>query len=87
VHTHVTGVLIVPFVGLLWEDPAFTPNADEIAEVLEYPLADLVARRREEEVEHEGHTYLTDVFDMDGHVIWGATARILRTFIDAVEKG
>jgi 8-oxo-dGTP pyrophosphatase MutT (NUDIX family) len=87
VHTHVTGVLIVPFVGLLWEDPAFTPNADEIAEVLEYPLADLVARRREEEFEHEGRTYLTDVFDMDGHVIWGATARILRTFIDAVGKG
>jgi 8-oxo-dGTP pyrophosphatase MutT (NUDIX family) len=87
VHTHVTGVLIVPFVGLLWEDPAFVPNADEIAEILEYPVAELVARQREEAFEHEGRTYLTDVFDMDGHVIWGATARILRAFIDAVQKG
>jgi 8-oxo-dGTP pyrophosphatase MutT (NUDIX family) len=87
VHTHVTGVLIVPFVGLLRRDPAFTPNAAEIAQVLEYSVADLVARRREREFEHEGRTFFTDVFDMDGHVIWGATARILRTFIDAVEEG
>ena len=34
VHTRVTGVLIVPFVGLLWRDPRFTPNEAEIAEVL-----------------------------------------------------
>jgi 8-oxo-dGTP pyrophosphatase MutT (NUDIX family) len=87
VHTYVSGMLIVPFVGLLGADPAFIPNPAEIAQVLEYPVAELVARRREEEFEHEGRTFVTDVFDMDGHVIWGATARILRTFIDAVEEG
>ena len=84
VHTHVSGMLIVPFVGLLWRDPRFTPNADEIAEVLEYPLADLVKRASIEEFEHEGRRFQTNVFDMDGQVIWGATGRILQMFLDAL---
>jgi hypothetical protein len=82
VHTRVTGVLIVPFVGLLWRDPRYTPNADEIAEVLEFPLADLFAAAEVREFEHEGRWFQTNVFDMDGTVIWGATGRILQTFLD-----
>ena len=85
VHTRVTGVLIVPFVGLLWTDPRFTPNPGEIAQVLEYPLRRLADQRREEELVHEGIVFTTDVFDMDGHVIWGATARILRQFLEVLE--
>src|SRR5919198_247678 len=53
VHTHVSGILIVPFVGMLWRDPAFTPNADEIDQVLEFPLRDLVEAGSEREFEHE----------------------------------
>ena len=86
VNTYVSGVLIVPFVGLLWADPLFTPNAAEIAEVLEYPLGELIARRRDEELIYQGSAVMTDVFDMDGHVIWGATARILRQFLEALEE-
>ncbi len=82
VHTRVTGILIVPFIGLLHRDPAFTPNAEEIADVLEFPLRDLIAAASEREFEHEGVTYLTQVFEMDGHVIWGATARILSSFLE-----
>jgi 8-oxo-dGTP pyrophosphatase MutT (NUDIX family) len=85
VHTRVTGVLIVPFVGLLWRDPMFTPNAAEIAEVLEYSLSELMARSAVTELHFEGRTIPTHLFDMDGNVIWGATARILRSFLDLVE--
>jgi 8-oxo-dGTP pyrophosphatase MutT (NUDIX family) len=85
VHTRVTGVLIVPFVGLLWTDPRFTPNAAEIAQVLEFPLRKLAERRREEEFVHEGTVFITDVFEMDGHVIWGATARILRQLLEVLD--
>jgi 8-oxo-dGTP pyrophosphatase MutT (NUDIX family) len=82
VHTHVSGIMIVPFVGMLWRDPAFTPNADEIDQVLEFPLRDLVSAGSEQEFEHEGQRFHTFVYDMEGHVIWGATARILWSFID-----
>jgi 8-oxo-dGTP pyrophosphatase MutT (NUDIX family) len=82
VHTHVSGILIVPFVGMLWRDPAFTPNAGEIDKILEFPLRNLAAAGSEREFEHEGQRFHTFVYDMDGHVIWGATARILWSFID-----
>jgi len=86
VHTRVTGVLIVPFVGVLGRDPQFTPNAAEIAEVLEYPLPDLAARSAETQLHLGGRTIPTHMFNMDGNVIWGATARILRSFLDLVES-
>ena len=86
VHTRVTGILIVPFVGLLWRDPRFTPNAAEIDDVLEFSLGDLIAAGTEEEFEHEGRRIHTFVYDMDGQVIWGATARILWSFIELVRS-
>jgi 8-oxo-dGTP pyrophosphatase MutT (NUDIX family) len=86
VHTSVSGILMVPFVGILWRDPLFTPNPGEIAEVLEYPLAGLAASGAEEEFEYGGRTFRTFVYDMDGHVIWGATARILWNFIGALQR-
>jgi 8-oxo-dGTP pyrophosphatase MutT (NUDIX family) len=86
VHTRVTGILIVPFVGMLWRDPAFTPNAGEIDEVLEFPLRELERAGSEREFEHEGQRFHTFVYDMDGHVIWGATARILWEFIELLRS-
>jgi 8-oxo-dGTP pyrophosphatase MutT (NUDIX family) len=85
VHTRVTQILIVPFVGMLWADPRFTPNPAEIAEVLEFPLSALASVGAEREFEWEGTSFQTYVYDMDGHVIWGATARILWSFIDLLQ--
>jgi 8-oxo-dGTP pyrophosphatase MutT (NUDIX family) len=86
VHTRVSGILIVPFVGLIGKDPRFTPNAGEIAEVLEFPLAHVLEMGRETELEWEGQTFQSFAYDMDGHVIWGATARILWSFFDVLER-
>jgi 8-oxo-dGTP pyrophosphatase MutT (NUDIX family) len=86
VHTRVTGILIVPFVGLLSQDPKFTPSAAEIADVLEFPLSDLVAKGEEREFEWEGNRFPTFVYEMDGNTIWGATARILQSFIEVLQR-
>src|SRR2546427_194519 len=64
----------------------FTPNEAEIAEVLEFPLSELMARSAVTEFDFGGRRVETNLFDMDGHVIWGATARILRDFLDLVES-
>jgi 8-oxo-dGTP pyrophosphatase MutT (NUDIX family) len=85
VHTRVTGILILPFVGWLKTDPSFTPSAAEIAEVLEFPVADLLARASTAEFEYDGRRFETDVFDMGGAVIWGATARVVRSLVDLIE--
>jgi 8-oxo-dGTP pyrophosphatase MutT (NUDIX family) len=86
VHTRVTGILIVPFVGFLERDPRFTPNADEIADVFEFRLADLVSSGAETEFQYEGARFHTYLYEVDGHVIWGATARILWSFIDVLDR-
>jgi 8-oxo-dGTP pyrophosphatase MutT (NUDIX family) len=86
VHTHVSGILIVPFVGMVWRDPAFAPNADEIDQVLEFPLRDLAMAGAEREFEHEGQRFHTFVYEMNGHVIWGATGRILWSFMELLKS-
>lgn len=85
-HTRVLGTVIVPVVGLLASEPAFRPNAAEIQRVLIEPLAALGPLGHESEWEWEGRTFPTYVFDTPGQVIWGATARILRGFLDALES-
>jgi len=86
VHTRVTGILIVPFVGLLHAPPRFTPNEAEIAEILEFPLAQLMAATTEREFEFESRRFRTFVFDMEGQVIWGATARILHSLLELLSE-
>lgn len=86
VHTFVSGILIVPFVGMAVARPAFTPDAGEIAEVLEYPLARLVAAEAEIEFPRDGHVYRGFAYEMEGNTIWGATARILHELIELLGK-
>lgn len=84
VHTFVSGVLIVPFVGVLAVRPAFVPNASEVAEVLEYPLARLAEAETEVEFPRDGRLYHGFAYEMDGNTIWGATAAILHELIALV---
>jgi 8-oxo-dGTP pyrophosphatase MutT (NUDIX family) len=87
VHTHVSAILIVPFVGLLGERPDFRPNPAEIAEVLEYPLAELAGAESEVEWQLDGGVYRGYAYEMPDHTIWGATARILHELLDILRDG
>lgn len=82
VHTFVSGILIVPFVGMLPPRPAFHPNPHEIAEVLWFPLADLAHAEREVEYVRGDDVYGGFAYEMPGATIWGATARILHSLIE-----
>jgi len=84
--TFVTGILIVPFVGLLHERPAFVPNPGEIAEIIEVPLSRLNAVEAEMEWNRDGRTWIGFTYEVDGKTIWGATGRILKGFLDIVRK-
>lgn len=75
IGTMVTGYRVYPFVGVIDDLPEWTPQVTEVAEVLELSLADLVAGRRYKPV--RGMPLPTLSFTVDGHVVWGATARIL----------
>jgi 8-oxo-dGTP pyrophosphatase MutT (NUDIX family) len=87
VDTVVSNFTVTPFVARLSTEPEYQPHPDEVAEVLEVPVSALLRAdvfREEEWPGPDGtgrvHRY---VFHYGEHVIWGATARILREFLDA----
>lgn len=87
VHTFVSSILIVPVVGILAEPPLLTPNDGEIAEVLEYRVADLASAETRVEWPIDEHVYRGFAYEMDGrNTIWGATAHILHEFLGLVGK-
>ncbi len=91
VSTFVTGYLIHPFVGVI---PAgrspigqrWRAAPGEVDAVLELPLGALRASRGRTLMERRGFTFETDAYLLDGHVIWGATARILDTLFERLEE-
>jgi 8-oxo-dGTP pyrophosphatase MutT (NUDIX family) len=82
--TFVSGFVISPFVALVPEKEVYDHSPDEISEVIRVPLSRLAAIQREATWEREGYQFTTQVFDVDGNVIWGATGRILSNFLEAV---
>ena len=85
-QTFTTGTAIVPFVGTLAAGPVFTANPAEIAEVLEFPVHRLLDVERPMAWSRDDRTYWGHVYELDGHTIWGATARILNEFLELYRK-
>ena len=84
--TVTSNFLITPFVGVIPYPYKFTVSEDEIEELVEVPISALLAKEnyREEHQVYEGRTYVASFFEYEGKVIWGATAKILRQFLDLV---
>ena len=87
-ETRATQFVITPVVGMVTRPVAFQPDGREIERVIEVPLRTLrdpaVFRTELWErggEEHQVHFYDVSVED----VIWGATARILKQFLDIVD--
>jgi 8-oxo-dGTP pyrophosphatase MutT (NUDIX family) len=82
VPTFVSGYVIYPFVGWIEGPPHLRPNPAEVAHVLEVPVAGLVEDiRAAPGFAHNGRTFPTEAWIYNGHVIWGATARIVRVLL------
>jgi 8-oxo-dGTP pyrophosphatase MutT (NUDIX family) len=81
-----TGFRIRPFVGAIpWPFP-FRGNAREVAAVIEMPIRALLGPTLVEErgVAWKGRTIPTPVYHVKGHVIWGATAFLLSSLLEAL---
>jgi 8-oxo-dGTP pyrophosphatase MutT (NUDIX family) len=75
--TFVTNYAIYPFVGLIEAGFAWVVAHAEVAEVLELRLEELRAGYGERRLVRRGIPFRTPTYEAGGHVIWGATARIL----------
>jgi 8-oxo-dGTP pyrophosphatase MutT (NUDIX family) len=80
--TVVTNYAIYPFVGVIEAGHRWLPSAAEVAEVLELSLPALREAHERKRLVRRGVPFRSDVYTVDGQVIWGATARILTDLLE-----
>lgn len=80
----ITDFVVTPFVGIVRQPCSYRLSNSEVAAVVEVPLSFLrdPARLRVEQLEYKGQLHDVLFWDYGPYVIWGATARILKGFID-----
>jgi 8-oxo-dGTP pyrophosphatase MutT (NUDIX family) len=82
VGTFVTGYRIYPFVGRVPGGRVWTPQETEVAQVLEFTLRDLVAGHEMKRLIRKGVPIKTPTYTVDGHLVWGATGRIVQSLLE-----
>ncbi len=88
VPTVASHYLILPFVAFIPYPYRFNPNPEEVEELLEVPLRVLLDRAnfREEMQFHQGEFMPVYFYDCNGRVVWGATARVLKQFLELLSE-
>ena len=84
-----TGFVITPVLGLFSQTPRLRPNPAEVAEVFTVPLdffADPASAEREFRTVNGRQRELWK-YQYGGHLIWGATAMIIRSLLRELEAG
>ena len=84
VGTFVTGYRVFPFVGLIEPGQTWRPQATEVEQVLEFTLADLVQGHEMQRLIRNGVPINTPTYTVHDHVVWGATARIVQSLLEAL---
>jgi 8-oxo-dGTP pyrophosphatase MutT (NUDIX family) len=82
----ITEFIVTPIVGLFPYPYPFKVSEVEIAELIEAPLASLLKKDcfSEREIFRGGEREIVYAYQYGKHIIWGATARILKQFLDLI---
>jgi 8-oxo-dGTP pyrophosphatase MutT (NUDIX family) len=82
VGTFVTGYRVFPFVATIERPAQLYPAEAEVARILEFSLPELVAGHELKRLVRKGVPIKTPTYTVDGHLIWGATARIVESLLE-----
>ncbi len=82
--TFVTDYAIYPFVGLIEPGFEWIVAEAEVGQVLELRVDDVRAGYGRRRLIRRGMPFRTDTYEVDGHLIWGATARIVADLLERV---
>lgn len=87
-YTVATRYVVAPFVGMIPYPYAFRPSGREIEGLLSVPLEVFFdpAYKSEDIWMFQGQSIPMVSYHWNGHVIWGATARILKHFAELIEQ-
>lgn len=85
-ETFATSFVITPWVGVVRQPVVWQPDGTEIETVIEVPVEALLDRGafRVERWTRDGAPRDVYFYDYRGTTIWGATARILKQYLDLV---
>jgi 8-oxo-dGTP pyrophosphatase MutT (NUDIX family) len=87
--TTVTSNFIVhPFVGLIPHPYKFKLNGEEVDRLIEVPFKIFLSddpKYKRDSAEFEGVIYPTPAYLYKGDLIWGATARIMESFVEILK--
>jgi 8-oxo-dGTP pyrophosphatase MutT (NUDIX family) len=83
--TIVTSYRIHPFVGVIRPGRAWIPQPSEVESVLELSLPALVSGHAMRRLVGKGVPFKTVTYTVGGHLVWGATARIVESLLERVE--
>lgn len=86
----VSNFKVFPFVGFLKEKPKFIRQASEVRSILEVPFREIQdeSNRKIKDLRVQENITMKNVpyFDIQGHVVWGATAMMLNELIKVAPK-
>ena len=81
--------MVYPFLGICKEEVCFVPDPNEVAQIIELPLPVFLS----DEILMEAKittSYSVNIkvpaFDIDGHVVWGATAMMLSELKEVLKE-
>jgi 8-oxo-dGTP pyrophosphatase MutT (NUDIX family) len=82
----ITEFIVTPIVGFFPYPYPFKVSEVEIAELIEVPLASLLKKDcfSEREIFRGGEREIVYAYQYGKHIIWGATARILKQFLELI---
>ncbi len=89
VYVFASNFMVYPYVGILQEPPVVIPEKNEVAGILEVPLytffnADIV---KEKPIKNAlGFTLMAPYYDLDGKVLWGATAMMVSELCSIIRQ-
>jgi len=80
--------LVLPVVGYQDSPPDFIPEKNEVAEIIETNLSFLFDQNlvKETLLDVRGYKIQAPYYDVDGHIVWGATAMILSELKEVIES-
>ncbi len=86
IATYTTGFIISPFVAMIPFPHTFIANPAEVDEIIEVPLPVLRDKKNfaQEMLEVDGRPIMQYFYHYRDHVIYGATARIVKHFLEVV---
>jgi 8-oxo-dGTP pyrophosphatase MutT (NUDIX family) len=82
VGTFVTGYRVFPFVGWIEDGNAWTPQETEVEQILEMSLPALIRGYESKRLIRKGVPIKTPTYTVDGHLVWGATGRMVESLLD-----